>query len=591
MKKPSPLPPQKTNYTFTDLINPEELNSIFESFSKTTGFTVGLIDNITLQPISKIGWRDICVKFHRNNPEACKVCIQSNKTLFSDLKKTGDMNIVKCGHGLYDGATPIIIEGRHLANLATGQLLMEQPDMEKFRQQAKKYGFDEEEYIKALEKVPVIKKEKMSEVMKFLANLATYIAETGLNKLKSEIANEKLRAQNKEFTELNKKLKKSQSKAKKIYRQKSAFLANMSHEIRTPMNGILGFVNLLNRNKLTKEKREKYINIINSNGKHLMSIISDIIDISKIEAKRLTLKKKNYEINSILDELYTQFSLEIAKKENCNIKLIKTIPEEFPQNYMMTNDVRLKQIFTNLITNAIKFTKKGTIEFGYELQNNKTILFFVKDTGMGVPAESQKIIFNRFRQANDLEVSEYGGTGLGLSISEGLVRLLKGKIWLESEIDKGSSFYFTHPYEPTSKEIKTSSKNEIISTKYNWKGKTILIVDDVKLIFQYLKEILKETEVKYLYAKNGKEAIDFINKNSDIDIVLMDIQLPDIDGYEASRIIKGKRKDIPIIAQTAYVMSEDRNKAISAGCNDYITKPLEKDDILKLINKYINKNN
>ncbi len=595
MKNQSPnLNPEKlhpVDYKIEDLIDLDELNSIFKSFSDASDLTVNLINNLTLEPISKIDLREVCINFRRNDSEACLECNKNYETPSFGLTEHEKINIHKCSHGIYSGTSPIIIEEKHLANLTSGQIFFEKPNVEKYREQARKLEFNENEYIEEIKKIPVIKKEKLTHAIKFLSKLTVSTAKTGLIKRKVEAKNEELKKQNEELSIINKKLKKSQEETKEKYIQKSAFLANMSHEIRTPMNGILGFVNLLNRNKLTKEKREKYINIINSNGKHLMSIITDIIDISKIEANRLSLSRKYCNINNILEELHTQFSLEIAEKENCYVKLTKKTPKELSNNHIQTDAVRLKQIFTNLIGNAIKFTKKGVIEFGYEIKDKKTLLFFVKDTGIGIPEKSRKIIFNRFRQAENLETCEYGGTGLGLSISEGLVKLLKGKIWLESEIDKGSKFYFTHPYEPCHTEEGKLCSDKHDETKYNWKGKTILIVDDLKIIYQYLKEIFQETKVKYLYAKNGKEAINFINNNSEIDIVLMDIQLPDITGYEATKIIKDKRKEIPIIAQTAYALTEDRIKAISAGCSDYITKPLQKDELFKLINKYFNGHN
>ncbi|MBA7589636.1 Aerobic respiration control sensor protein ArcB [subsurface metagenome] len=240
----------------------------------------------------------------------------------------------------------------------------------------------------------------------------------------------------------------------------------------------------------------------------------------------------------------------------------------------------------NLLSNAIKFTEKGTIEFGYFIDRRRDIVFFVKDSGIGMNDDEQKIIFDRFRQVSTSYNKMYGGTGLGLSISKGLTEKLGGKIWVESKGGKGSNFYFSIPYKPG---IHIDKPPEIdYSVEYNWKGKTILIAEDEEANYNLLETILGPTQAKIIRAKTGEDAVRQCYKGSKIDIVLMDIKMPDMNGFEATKEIKAIRKDLPIIAQTAYAMSTDKDQCLQIGCDDYISKPLRIDDLLKKIERFIN---
>ncbi len=402
---------------------------------------------------------------------------------------------------------------------------------------------------------------------------------------------EQLITQNEEFSSLNKEylkqnidLKKAIQKAEESDRLKSAFLANMSHEIRTPMNGILGFTGLLQQDNLTKEEKAKYIEIINNSGNQLLTIISDIIDISKIEAGQVNLTIEDENINKLLDKLESQFKVELVNKRKRNIQLIMKKGLEDSECTIKVDGVRLNQVLMNLIGNAIKFTNEGVIEFGYRVHEKHRLLFYVEDTGSGVSLTDQKIIFERFMQAENTTKKNIGGTGLGLSISKGLITLMGGKIWMDSVPGRGSTFFFTIPF----KQAEHKEGNNILSMRktpnYDWADKTILVVDDMDVVYYYVSEILKETRARLIHVKTGLDAIEAALSNNNIDIILMDIQLPDVDGLEVTRKIKSKR-DIPVIAQTAYAMPDDREKALAAGCDDYIAKPLNKKELLQLIDK------
>jgi PAS domain S-box-containing protein len=375
-------------------------------------------------------------------------------------------------------------------------------------------------------------------------------------------------------------LHKAKEKAEESDRLKSAFLANMSHEIRTPLNGILGFADMLKNPELSDVKRKHFISIIQESGQHLLQIVNDIIDISKIEAKQIEINVSETSINDMLIELFT-FYEPIARKNNINLYFQKNLTDAQAKVY--TDDVKLKQVLQNLLSNAIKFTHKGYIKFGYMLKDN-FLKFCVEDTGIGIDPDLHESIFERFRQGDINLNREYSGTGLGLSIAEAYVRKMGGKIWLSSEPSKGTIFYFTIPYKPAkgAEITKIRKKKARISTK----STTILVVEDDDVNYLYLEQILSGIKATILHARNAGEAIDIFSNNSEISLVLMDIKLPDMSGYKATEKIKQLNPEIPVIAQTAYALEGDREKALECGCDEYIAKPLKQDQLIELITKY-----
>ena len=365
---------------------------------------------------------------------------------------------------------------------------------------------------------------------------------------------------------------------------KSAFLANISHEIRTPMNGILGFVDLLKDESLSLETRNTYVNIITKSSKQLLQIIDDIIDISKIEANQVKIDINECLINNTIKDLllFYQNDKALIEKSNLQLKYQITLDDEHAK--IFTDESRLRQILMNLLDNAAKFTIEGEIVIGYKLIENKIIEFFVKDTGIGINLDQQHLVFERFRQADSSATRTYGGTGLGLSISEGLVKLLGGLIWFESEPGQGATFYFSIPYHPVNKRIVLSDV-DINLEDPKWDDKIILVVEDDEINFEYLKTVLEPSNAIILYASSGEDALRVFSSNNDIDLILMDIRLPGISGYEAMRMIKNQKSDIPIIAQTAFAMAEDYSKCLEQGFDDYIAKPINRRHLIKIIQK------
>lgn len=369
---------------------------------------------------------------------------------------------------------------------------------------------------------------------------------------------------------------------------KSAFLANMSHEIRTPMNAIIGFSELQAEPDIKAEDRNKYIKIVVQRSYDLLGIINDILDISRMESGQLSIFEKEGDVTKVFNELYEFFNARNLNLEKKPIELRMNVDLPIDNYYINTDFSRLKQILINLISNSYKFTAEGYIEFGCSLINYDTeILYYVKDSGIGIAKDKQSIIFNRFRQVEDGYLTrEYGGVGLGLSISKGLIDLMKGKIWLESDLGEGSTFYFTLPYKsivmPTIDFQKTKTHDD-------WSDKNILIVEDDDFNAEFIINVLKATKVNLHIATSGAVAIELLESIHKIDLILMDIKLPDISGFELTTIIKKKQPNIPIIAQTAFASESDRMKCMKAGCDDFISKPIEQTMLRSLIQKHLNK--
>jgi PAS domain S-box-containing protein len=395
---------------------------------------------------------------------------------------------------------------------------------------------------------------------------------------------EEIEAQNEEYKQINDELFIAKEKAVESDQLKTAFLQNMSHEIRTPMNAIMGFSDLLADQYNNKPKLDHYSNIIKQRCNDLLDIINDLLDIAKIESGQLTLHFEECKLNSLFAELSLFFKENQKRINKNNIKFSIHANCDPTKSVIITDTVKLKQIFINLIGNAFKFTEQGEINAGCNIENDK-LIFYVSDTGMGIPPDKQSFIFDRFTQLNNGKM--YGGTGLGLSIVKGLISILGGEIWLKSEPNKGTTFYFTLSYKTTDK-VYNESLHIDENINYNFNNKSILIVEDDVYNAEYLKEILSNTGFRIIHTLYGKDAID-ISLNSELDMILMDINLPDINGYEASKQIRRQRPKLKIIAQTAYAASEDKKRAFDAGCNDYISKPLKRDILLSMINKHMDK--
>ena len=382
-------------------------------------------------------------------------------------------------------------------------------------------------------------------------------------------------------------LKAALEQAKESDRLKSVFLATMSHELRTPLNAIIGFSDIIDIDVPVEEILE-YNKTINTSGTHLLSIVEDLFDITLIETGEIKIINNSFDLNQILREIQEVIRIEQhnTSKENIDIELLApNIDEEL---ILVSDAHKLKQILINLLKNALKFTHQGNINYGYKLTQNggvKMMEFFVSDTGIGIKKDQFQFIFDAFRQVEDAHTRAYGGTGIGLSISRKLVGLLGGEMWLESKEGVGSKFYFTIP---AIIESKQSVLNPVLpEIKNKPKAKIVLIAEDDKASYEYLNVILRAQNINTIWAKDGKEAVDICKENPKIDLVLMDINMPIMNGFEATHKIKELNPNLPIVAQTAYAIAGDKQKSLDAGCDDYISKPIKKDGIIRLLKEYL----
>ncbi len=374
------------------------------------------------------------------------------------------------------------------------------------------------------------------------------------------------------------KLRTAEQKAKESDRLKTLFIQNISHEIRTPMNGIIGFSELLKNPDIDDEQRAKYINLLSKSSDQLLSIVNGLLDISLIESGSQKINSREFSLNAIMDDLYETTRPVIKKDVLFSVK--KGL--HGADSVIIADDVRIKQILDNLLNNANKYIEKGEIAFGYKLKG-ADIEFFVKDTGIGIDRKNQEKVFDRFYKADPEGNRLFEGLGLGLSICKALASLLGGRIWLESEPGKGSVFYFTIPYVPV---IKKYSRKARSRQKENIPDDmTILVADDDEPSLKYIKEILDNKGIHVITVSNGLDAVKTCRKNK-ISVILLDLKMPGLSGFDAIKQIRTICPDIPAIAQTAYAMSMDREEAISAGFDDYLAKPFTKEQLIETILKY-----
>ena len=410
------------------------------------------------------------------------------------------------------------------------------------------------------------------------------VTERRMNEDKLRKKNEIIRDQNKDLLKINAKWKVAKEKAEESDRLKSAFLANMSHEIRTPMNGILGFAELLKYPGISDLESKEYINFIRISGLRMLGILNDLMDIAKIESGLMKLDTSGFNLNEQIEYLCAFFNNE-AQARNLQIKCFKALPDHDSNLY--SDKEKIVAILSNLIKNAIKYSNKGTIEFGYKL-NGDFLELHVKDEGIGIAQDKMNLIFDRFTQGHYSTSGHYEGAGLGLSISKAYADMLGGKIEVSSEEGKGSEFICTLPFvqvapETSIDDLVTSEQSNIQSFQHKLK---VIVVDDDEISLIYMSKLIQPMAAEVLNAKNGLEAVELMRENPNTDLLLMDIKMPEMDGLEATRIIRGFNSRVIIIAQTAYAQNGDNENAIMAGCNNYISKPVNKKSLYVLLDKY-----
>ncbi len=386
-----------------------------------------------------------------------------------------------------------------------------------------------------------------------------------------------------EIKRIEKDLLKSRSKIEKTDRFKSVFLTNLSHEIRTPMNTILGYSELLSQPGLKEKEINNFTSIIKKKGNHLLALIDDVIEISRFESGSIKFNYKEFLLLPLLKELYHEYEDLRKEKGKDSIEIILDVPEDAPEQYIYTDYGRLQQLLSNLLSNALKFTDRGKVIFGYKI-SSKNFKFFVSDTGFGLSEEDRIRLFNRFEIIEETSLSRLSGTGLSLTITRHIVEALGGKIKVKSEEQKGSRFQLNIPILSPPDKKEQPAEEKLKTNSFNWKDKVILIAEDEEVNFKFLEAILHKTDAQILHAKNGLEAVELCKKINQIDIVLMDIKMPVVNGYDATIEIKRYRTNLPIIAQTAFASKDEIKKCIEVGCDDFITKPININELITKIN-------
>jgi PAS domain S-box-containing protein len=375
----------------------------------------------------------------------------------------------------------------------------------------------------------------------------------------------------------------AKTKAEESDRLKSAFLATMSHELRTPLNSIMGFSSLINR-EMPPEEIEEMASLIYNGGANLLKIIESVFDVAILQSKGMSLSVSEFPVTDLFASLNQYLAAEISKEGKVRIETIYLPDGEVSRLLLKTDRVLLMQLLTNLFNNAVKYTEAGKIEYGYT-RNGQDITFFVRDTGIGIPTGKNSFIFDQFRQVEDAHTRKYGGVGLGLTICREIGQLLGGTFRVESLMGEGSTFYFTLPGALLEIEKTESSLPE--SPNINLTGRKILVAEDIESNFELIRMMLRPTQVDLLWARDGEEAVALVKANDDLDLILMDMRMPGKDGYVATQEIKLMKPHLPVIAQTAYALQNEREKIFEIGRNDCISKPFNRQTLINTITKHL----
>ncbi|WP_052507255.1 response regulator [Desulfonatronovibrio magnus] len=559
----------------SDILDVKSVQAFMEEFYALTNIGVAIID-LRGNILVSTGWQDICTKFHRVNPETRRNCLESDLILSKGITP-GEYKLYKCKNNMWDVATPIVVGDNHLGNLFIGQFFFKEEELDEdfFRAQARKYGFDEDKYINALYKVPRWSRKTVDLVTQFYTRFASLIAKLSLSNL--QLA----RSLNTE--------QKAKEQAESANQAKSEFLANMSHEIRTPLNGIMGMMQLLSSTGL-KQDQEELVNLGNISARRLTQLLSDILDLSSIDAGKMIIRENEINLKSICDSLNDLFVIPASEKE---LSLDFFIDYSLPET-LIGDDTRVQQVLFNLVGNAVKFTDSGSVSVNISPasqsdNDHKRILFSITDTGTGIPEDKLDKLFQPFSQVDGTMTRQYQGAGLGLVIVRRLVSIMNGNISVESEPGQGTTVHVALPFKMLKKE------NFQIAEKTNQSFRkagslNILLAEDDPLNQVFIKRILEKDGQTVTLAKNGKEAVDMLQEK-EFDCILMDIQMPVMTGVEATKAIResttiGPKKDIPIIAVTAHTQPGDRERFLESGMDDYIGKPVNLEDFHRVFSKF-----
>ncbi|MEW6521715.1 MAG: PocR ligand-binding domain-containing protein [Thermodesulfobacteriota bacterium] len=600
-------------YRFSELVDIQQLQESMEYFHQATGLANAVLDareNILVAA----GWTDICTKFHRCNPLTSARCRESDAYIKSHLF-AGEFAEYRCKNGLLDVAFPIIIEGEHAATFFFGQCFYEDdpPDSAWFRRQAAEAGFNEEEYLAALSRVAVIPRTRINSIIAYYKSIAGMLTDIGLTQKRQLAINQELTMYQDHLEELVRKrtieLEEQKEKAEAASRAKSIFLANMSHELRTPMNAILGFSQLMLRNSALPADQRHYLHTINRSGEHLLTLINEVLEMSKIEARQMSLNAAAFDLHALLGEVMTMFASS-ADGKGLQLELIGS--HEVPR-YVVTDENKLRQVLINLLGNAVKFTDHGGIVLRVAMipdplsahheqergaaDGQKTgdagplkLCVEIEDTGVGIAADELDKMFHSFEQAESGRKRK-NGTGLGLAISWNYVRLLGGDIMVSSAVGQGSVFrFFITIQEAAAGDIQAVTPlRQVIGLAPGQAIPRILVAEDMEDSRLLLVELLKSGGFDVREAVNGRQAVELFAQWRP-HFIWMDIRMPGMDGLEATRRIKQSEagQTTVVVALTAHALEEEKQQILTAGFDDFVRKPYQAEEIFQVMARHLN---
>lgn len=577
---------------FRELTRLDQLQELMAAFYKAFHVTHGISDADGQWLVTE-GWEDACTKFFRVHPEACEVCRRSDARLVSQLKPNVH-TCRTCGHGLVDVGAPIVVNGEKVATFWLGQFFFQPPDREYYRRYAKQYGFPENEFLKAIAHCKVLARADVDRMMNYFIKFCEFLAEAGIQhhqRMKTEEAIRVLNA-NLEQTIISRtaELEKAKEAAEASNRAKSIFLATMSHELRTPLNAVLGFAQLMKVAPDATPRQLESLDIITRSGEHLLNLINNILDISKIESGRVLLEESATDLHQVLQEMR---SLMYVKAKEKGLGFTVGQSPDFP-HHVNVDAGKLRQVLINLIGNAVKYTKSGGVilQAGvakWEAPQSARVRFEVKDSGPGIRAEDLERIFQPFVQLADQPVAE-AGTGLGLTICKQYVELMGGQLGVTSEPGSGSVFHFEIPAAVFPAETMPAEPRHgrVVGLEEGQPRYRLLIVEDQPENRQLLSKQLEPFGFDVREASNGQEAVEIFEQWRP-DLIWMDVRMPLMDGREATRRIKlteaGARTKI--IALTAHALEEERREILASGCDDFIRKPYRDSEVFDALARHL----
>ena len=568
------------------LIDFSQLNQTFANFLDVVGLPVAILD-LKGRVLASSKWQRLCMEFHRANEATLSRCLESDVSLSRQMQEGKGYAIYRCRNGLTDCCSPIVIEGRHIANLFIGQFFLQAPELDEFERQRIEFGFDHDAYFQALSEVPIVEEEKVPAILNLLVGLANQVAQQSL-------AEHRLKAAYDSLAERTLALSIAKEAAETANKAKSTFLANMSHELRTPMNAIMGMTLLALRRALDPKLIEQ-LNKISMASKHLLGIINDILDLSKIEAERLNLDQVDFKISKVLDDLWNLTSPKATEKGlilNFEVSpLVRDIA-------LLGDPLRLGQILLNLTSNAIKFTDVGCVTLRIKmLKETPTeilLCFEVHDTGIGIPEKSQRQLFSAFEQADSSMTRKYGGTGLGLAISRRLAQMMGGDITMVSQLGMGSTFSLTicclKAKESSMIAPTVPQDNYEARLIAQFSGTRVLLAEDEPINREVSLGLLEDVGLVVDMAEDGEAAVELARRRL-YALILMDMQMPKMNGVNATRAIRVLPGHLhtPILAVTANAFVEDRDRCLAAGMDDHISKPVDPELLYATLLKWLDK--